>query len=245
MAKPRGVTPNEQRTNASRPARGGSASAFEKTVEQILDSIKSGAVPVGERLPPERELAQQLNVSRVTLREAIRALAEAGYVVARRGRAGGTFVTYQPGSSNGGTLKHSDVSQLEDVLTFRRIVEVGAATQAAKRELQKSDGHLLDERVQEAQEASFEDYRGADTRLHLLIAELSGSAMLVRAVADVRMRTNDLLDALPTRQRPVVYSNAQHQEIASAILAGDPAAAGNAMERHLDATAALLHGFLV
>lgn len=242
MAKPRSASTNEKPKSTFHPVRGGSA--FEKTVEQILDAIKSGDVPTGQRLPPERELALQLNVSRVTLREAIRALAEAGYVVARRGRAGGTFVTYQPGSVDGGKSKRSDVSQLEDVLTFRRIVEVGAATQAAHRRLQKSDGHMLNERVREAEEASFEDYRAADTSLHLFIAELSGSAMLVRAVADVRMRTNDLLDALPTRQRPVIHSNAQHQEIAAAILAGDPVAAASAMEHHLEATASLLHGFL-
>src|SRR5439155_8885032 len=73
-----------------RPVRGGNA--FEITVERLAQAIRLGVVPRGERLPPERELAERLQVSRVTLREAIGALREAGLLESRRGRAGGTFV---------------------------------------------------------------------------------------------------------------------------------------------------------
>src|SRR5437879_13818557 len=73
-----------------RPVRAGNA--FEETVERLLQSIRLGVVGAGQRLPAERELAERLGVSRVTLREAIRALADAGYVQSRRGRYGRTFV---------------------------------------------------------------------------------------------------------------------------------------------------------
>ncbi len=73
-----------------RPVRGGNA--FEITVARLAQAIKLGLVAEGERLPAERELAERLQVSRVTLREAIRALREAGYLESRRGRSGGTFV---------------------------------------------------------------------------------------------------------------------------------------------------------
>src|ERR1700760_3855909 len=73
-----------------RPGRGGNA--FEITVSRLAQAIRLGLVPVGERLPPERELAERLQVSRVTLREAIGALREAGLLESRRGRSGGTFV---------------------------------------------------------------------------------------------------------------------------------------------------------
>src|SRR3954470_15892278 len=73
-----------------RPVRTGNA--FEETVERLLQAIRLGVVGAGERLPSERELAERLGVSRVTLREAIRALSDAGYVESRRGRYGGTFV---------------------------------------------------------------------------------------------------------------------------------------------------------
>lgn len=73
-----------------RPVRGGNA--FEITVARLAQAIKLGLVAEGERLPAERDLAERLQVSRVTLREAIRALREAGYLESRRGRTGGTFV---------------------------------------------------------------------------------------------------------------------------------------------------------
>ncbi|HEX6870995.1 MAG TPA: FCD domain-containing protein [Micromonosporaceae bacterium] len=73
-----------------RPVRGGNA--FEITVARLVQAIKLGLVAEGERLPSERDLAERLQVSRVTLREAIRALREAGYLESRRGRTGGTFV---------------------------------------------------------------------------------------------------------------------------------------------------------
>ena len=69
------------------PVRAGNA--FEETVERMLTVIKLGLVAPGNRFPPERELAALLGVSRLTLREAIRALQQAGYVQSRRGRFGG------------------------------------------------------------------------------------------------------------------------------------------------------------
>ena len=73
-----------------RPVRAGNA--FEETVERLLSVVKLGLLGPGDRLPPERELAARLEVSRMTPREAIRALQQAGYVSSRRGCHGGTFV---------------------------------------------------------------------------------------------------------------------------------------------------------
>src|ERR1700722_7511680 len=76
------------------PVRTGNA--FEETVERLLNVIKLGLIEPGDRFPAERELAARLGISRLTLREAIRELQLAGYVQSRRGRFGGTFVTYSP-----------------------------------------------------------------------------------------------------------------------------------------------------
>ena len=70
--------------------------AFEETVERLLEGVKLGVYAPGDRLPPERELTRRLGVSRITLREALRELAAAGYVETKRGRFGGTFVICQP-----------------------------------------------------------------------------------------------------------------------------------------------------
>ena len=70
--------------------------AFEEAIEQILRLIKLGMVVPGERLLSEREMAARFGVSRPTVREAIRALAQTGYLETRRGRNGGAYVLERP-----------------------------------------------------------------------------------------------------------------------------------------------------
>ena len=116
-----------------RPVREGNA--FEETVERLLTVIKLGVVGPGERFPAERELAAQLGISRPTLREAIRELQQAGYVESRRGRSGGTFVTGAPPVPDQGELRRlarEDGDKLADALTFRLVIETGAAEALAQ-----------------------------------------------------------------------------------------------------------------
>ena len=96
----------------------------------------------------------------------------------------------------------------------------------------------------EASCAELVEYRRKDSRLHLAIAEVTGSASLTTAVADVRMRVNELLDEIPLLTPNLGHSNTQHEAIVAAILGGDPPAARQAMAEHLDGTSALLRAFL-
>jgi DNA-binding FadR family transcriptional regulator len=228
-----------------RPVREGNA--FEETVERLLQAIKLGVVGLGERLPPERELAPRLGISRVTLREAIRALQHEGYVESRRGRFGGTFVTYRPPEPRHGDLERVAVGmgeQLGDALIFRMAVETGAAQALASRRLTEDEVARLRHRLREADAAAPGDYRRFDTRFHLTIGELTGSPLLAAACADARMRLNDLLGAIPVLRRDVEHAATQHAAIVDAVLAGDPDAARRAVAEHLDGTAALLRAFL-
>ncbi|RBO70570.1 FadR/GntR family transcriptional regulator, partial [Microbacterium sp. H6] len=79
----------EVRRAVYRPLRRGNA--LEDTVARLVQTIRLGVVAPGESLPPERELAASFGVSRDTVREAIRELADTGYLLPRRGRYGGTF----------------------------------------------------------------------------------------------------------------------------------------------------------
>jgi DNA-binding FadR family transcriptional regulator len=227
-----------------RPVKTGNA--FEEAVERILQAIKLGVVGDGERLPPERELAARLNVSRVTLREAIRALQDAGYVVSRRGRYGGTFVSCRPLTLPAKRRRRPAPpgGSLEDALAFRRVVEPGAAELAAGQSLSSRERAQLLCYLDESSAAGLGSYRQSDSRLHLAIAELAGSASLLRAVADVRVRVNDFLDAIPLLEPNLAHANCQHKTIVESILAGDPGGAREAMLDHLEGTAALLRGFL-
>lgn len=242
-------------TGVLRPVREGNA--FEETVERLLTVIKLGLVGPGERFPAERELAAQLGISRLTLREAIHELHEAGYVCSRRGRFGGTFVTYNrpaPDSAELRRLATQDPEKLADALVFRLAVESGAAEALARRFAGQA-GHPGDDagsaarttllsRLAEANAASPQDYRRMDTLLHLCIAELTGSSLLASSVADARMRLNDLLNAIPVLPRNIAHSERQHAAIVESILAGDADRARREVAEHLEGTAALLRGFL-
>ncbi|HXL20782.1 MAG TPA: GntR family transcriptional regulator, partial [Streptosporangiaceae bacterium] len=106
-----------------RPVREGNA--FEETVERLLTVIKLGLIGRGDRFPPERELAAQLGISRLTLREAIRELQRADYIESRRGRLGGTFITYTrpaPNMSDLRRLAQERGQKVADALTFRYAV---------------------------------------------------------------------------------------------------------------------------
>lgn len=223
-----------------RPVR--TRNAFEETVERLLQAIRLGVAAPGEKLPAERDLAARLGVSRVTLRDAIRAIADAGYVESRRGRYGGTFVAATlPGTASPPPPR----GDLEDVLTLRRVLESGAAEAAAARTLTPADRQHLRVALTEVVAATGrEEYRRRDSRLHLAIAEVTAAPSLTTAVADVRTRVNGLLDAIPLLAANIEHSNAQHETIVAAILAGDAAGARQAMDEHLDGTAALLRGFL-
>ena len=229
-----------------RPASG---NAFENTVEQLARAIRLGVLADGEQLPPERDLAARLSVSRNTLREAIAALRDSGLVTTRRGRGGGTTVTYAaeiPASSRGvtGTFVRSGAAML-DALAFRRVVEPGAAWLAANQPLAGDQRAWLTGCLREVEDASdVAVHRVADSRLHLAIATLSGSPMLVDAVTRAQAALHDMLTAIPVLRRNIEHSNTQHEQVVAAILGGDADRARAVMEEHCDATSALLRGLI-
>src|SRR3954462_6997583 len=107
------------------------ATTFEETVDRLGTAIRLGILAPGSRLPSERDLAEQLAISRSTLRQAITALVESGHLTSVRGRTGGTFVVPGPPPAEGsaGPLPES----WREVLDVRIAVEVGVATVAADR----------------------------------------------------------------------------------------------------------------
>lgn len=223
-----------------RPVRTGNA--FEDTVCRLLSTIRLGVLAPGDSLPPERELATRLGVSRDTVREAIRSLSDAGYLVSRRGRYGGTFLAAELPPPEGAAAVTR--AELDDVLRLREILEVGAARMAAGRVLSAAERDGLRGRLADVGAAGPADYRRLDSRLHLAIAEAAGSPSLVALLAENRMRVNALLERIPLLGRNITHSEEQHAAVVRAILQGDPDGAAAAMGTHLDGSAALLHGFL-
>src|ERR671926_320774 len=104
---------------------------FEETVERLGTAIRLGILAPGARLPSERELAEQLAISRSTLRQAITALVESGHLTSVRGRGGGTFVVPEP------PLAEASAGPLPDdcrqTLDLRIAIETGVVALAAER----------------------------------------------------------------------------------------------------------------
>lgn len=229
------------------PISGGNS--YEETVERLLQTIRLGLVAPGERLPSERELAVMLDVSRDTVREATSSLAEAGYLDIKRGRYGGTFVrSGEPSPSATGSpgrpAQPPRPGEIVDLLVFREVLETGAARQAAKTDLSAPTREALWQAHLECSSAGAAHYRRLDSRLHLLLAEVTGSTRLVSELASTRMRVNELLNQIPLLAPNIAHSNRQHAEIVSAILRGQADLAELLMRDHLEGTAALLRGFL-
>ncbi|GAB3070177.1 GntR family transcriptional regulator [Pedococcus soli] len=225
--------------------RAASGNAFEVTVEQLATAIRLGVFTDGEQLPPERELAERLGVSRNTLREAIAALRDSGLVTTRRGRGGGTVITYAGSEPGTGNPHVRTGAALTDALDFRRVVEPGAAALAATRALSADQRAWLLESAKAARQAPDNAaHRLADSRLHLAVATLSGSPMLIEAVTRAQSALHELLSAIPVLPPNIAHSNDQHDAVVAAILGGDAEQARATMEEHCDATAALLRGLL-
>jgi DNA-binding FadR family transcriptional regulator len=219
--------------------------AFEVTVERLAQSIRLGVLVGGERLPPERELAETLGVSRVTLREAIGALRAAGLIESRRGRGGGTFVVSPRASRpRPGTRRQPAAVDLDDMLDLRRIVEPGAAALAATRTLTAADRASLQRFLRESTTCSPSSRRLADSRLHMAIAAATESRSVVDVVGDVQLKLTDALRRIPVIPANIEHSDRQHAAVVAAILAGEPDVARSTMEEHIDASAALLRGLL-
>jgi len=224
--------------------------AFEACVEQLGTAIRLGVYPRGSALPAERDLAERLDVSRATVREAIAALRQAGMLRTTRGRGGGSVVSYEPEapSSGGSPGLAGRREELLDCLVFRRVVEPGACWTAAGRELGAAQRMLLTTALHEVDTAAKGGdpaaHRQADSRLHLALASVTESPRTTEAVTQVQACLHDMLQAIPVLPRNIEHSTAQHHAIVTAVLAGDPSRARRTMEQHCDDTAALLRGLL-
>jgi GntR family transcriptional repressor for pyruvate dehydrogenase complex len=220
--------------------------AFEVTVERLAQGIRLGVLADGDRLPPERELAEMFGVSRATLREAIRTLRDADLLRSTRGRGGGTFVVTPTSKLRKSTAPQGRLSAaaVNDVLALRRIVEPGAAALAATRTLAAADRATLHRYLGEATGCRPEHRRLADSRLHMAIAAAGDSPSVMAAVADVQVRLTELLRAIPVIPANIAHSDRQHAAVIAAILAGQPDLARQTMEEHVDGTSALLRGLL-
>ena len=220
-----------------------SQTAFEETVDRLGTAIRLGLIAPGTRLPAERELCTRLGIARSTLRQALTALGQSGHVHAIRGRGGGTFVSdpLPPAEPPSPEL----IAGWREVCDMRLAVEVGAAVLAAERATPEQIRSL--EEVAVLLDSLLEDfpaYRQADVRLHVGLAEATGSPRVVAAVTEVQGEMTGLIALIAHPPEVLASSNAQHRRLLAAVRAGDGARAARVMSEHLHGTVHVLAGLL-
>jgi GntR family transcriptional regulator, transcriptional repressor for pyruvate dehydrogenase complex len=215
---------------------------FEETVERLGTAIRLGLLPAGSKLPPERELATELRISRSTLREALTTLTQSGHLVAQRGRRGGTFVVEAPPLAE---LESEPLGQEAwSVLEHRVAVETGATILACERAEPPAFARL-DELVEAMAEAGdFSGYRRADIRFHIGIAEAARSPRLVIEMTEVQGAMSDLIALIAHPEQVLTHSNAQHHQLVQLLRRRDATRAVGLMREHIEGTEHILAGLL-
>ena len=208
----------------------------EEIVGQISQLVHDGVLKPGDQLPPERELAQQMNVSRASVREAMRLLDTTGVVVVRPGA--GTFVAedsiqaivdaVSSRRSNGNTL-------IRDTFEMRLLLEPHVASLAAER---ATEGHIVRMRqLLDAQEADIlQGGTGVefDSKFHFAIANATNNHALVaitEAISDILSRSREISLLSPERSQ---LSHQSHLEILEGIESGRRKQAEEAMYQHIE-----------
>ena len=208
---------------------------YEDIVQQFHSLIREGNLKHGARLPSERLLAGQFNMSRSSVREAIRSLELQGLVVSRQGS--GTFINTDNLDSLvsliASTLS-SGSETLKEIFEVRHLLEPQIAAVAAERASADEVGRLVE--TLEDQERQIKDGGtgvDADTAFHFALAAATHNTALVKVVSAVEgilRRSRDQSLQEPGRAQ---RSLASHQQILNMVQAGDAEGARQAMEHHL------------
>ncbi|HET7455465.1 MAG TPA: FCD domain-containing protein, partial [Solirubrobacterales bacterium] len=205
--------------------------------------IRLGLLTPGSQLPPERQLAKQLRISRSTLRQALTALVQSGHLVSLRGRSGGTFVAARPplAEQAGEPLDQGAWAALD----YRVAIETGAVVLAAERGGEQQFDRLEELVAKMAGELEdFGEYRRTDIRFHIGIAEAAQSPRLLSAMTDVEAQMSDLIALIAHPAEVLAISNEQHGRLVKALRKGDGSRAVRQMREHTEGTEHILAGLL-
>ncbi|MCD2191909.1 FCD domain-containing protein [Actinomycetospora endophytica] len=217
-------------------ARSGTDSVVDRVIGAVVGRVESGEFSAGDRLPPEADLAAELDVSRLSLREAVRALVAAGVLEVRHGS--GTFVTdLRPDRlvrASGSFLDLVGEQGVAELFECRRVLEPGATALAATRidEAQLQD---LQERLERMRgPAEPERLVAEDLEFHAAIAAAAGNATLAALTAAVAGRTARVRIWRAIVEADVVtWTHDQHTAIVRALRNRDSLAAWTAATTHV------------
>ena len=205
---------------------------YEQVVDQIQAWIAQNGLEVGDRLPPERELASRLGVSRATVSQALVAMEGVGMVSVRHGD--GVVLVEPAGSAKVVNALRRHAQQLPEIIEAREALETKLAALAAGRRTE-SDLAAMDEALAFMERDIASGGRGVegDERFHAAVTAAGHSPLLARLMAEISDLIRETrISSLSQPDRPV-NSLRGHRKIADAIRAGDAEAAALAMQEHV------------
>jgi GntR family transcriptional repressor for pyruvate dehydrogenase complex len=205
---------------------------YEQVVDQIQAWIAQNGLEVGDRLPPERELASRLGVSRATVSQALVAMEVVGMVSVRHGD--GVVLVEPAGSAKVVNALRRHAQQLPEIIEAREALETKLAALAAGRRTE-SDLAAMDEALAFMERDIASGGRGVegDERFHAAVTAAGHSPLLARLMAEISDLIRETrISSLSQPDRPV-NSLRGHRKIADAIRAGDAEAAALAMQEHV------------
>lgn len=210
--------------------------AFEDVIARIEERIAGDGLTVGDRLPGERQLAEQLQVSRSSVREAMRVLETLGVVSSQAGRGpdAGAVLTSRPAGALTDLLRlHLGLSSLslEEVIDARLMIEQWSAARAAAQRADPSALRDALERMDGA--ATAEDFVEHDTAFHVAVAEASGNRLIAAMMRSLRDSVRRYAIEAVERLGDTSGLRADHHRIHRAIVSGDHVEAAAAVEIHL------------
>jgi GntR family transcriptional regulator, transcriptional repressor for pyruvate dehydrogenase complex len=215
---------------------------FERILLQVEEAIISGGLKPGDRLPPERDLAQTFGASRASVREALRVLEMFGVIVARRGTGpdAGSIVAASAQNGMESALRlHVGLLRIptRDMVEVRAVLEQQAARRAAERVDDKMTARLHEIVAGMRAATSIAEFNELDTEFHVEIARVSGNALLPVLMEALRgtMRRAMLegFERLSDWRGERDHLVGEHERMIGCIEAGDPEAAAAAMQSHV------------
>ena len=219
--------------------------AISGVASRLLTYLTSGETPVGTRLPPERELAASLGVGRSAIRGALAALEILGIVEVRPGSGSyvaGTTSELLPQALSWGMLVNPDST--EDLIQIRTQLETLVARLAAEKRTDEDLDYLAGCVADLAAAGSdVPAFVTADFRFHDRIATIAGNPILQQMLSTVRSLLRLWVDRSVQIGQQMTQTIADHTRLLDAIRAGQPVAAAEAMEAHMDTAAARLRAF--
>jgi len=206
---------------------------------QMVNSLIRGVWAEGEKIPPERELCQQLGVGRASLREALKALEIMGMIETRLGD--GTYVCKRSDFFSRPLLwsiASGSEADMRELVEARILIEVELAGMAAER-AKAADLRRLSDLVDQMSKAkaNAQEFVQADVEFHLTLARAASNSILMNALQLIRNLLQVwILGAVGVAGVPE-KACAQHKKLLAAIKSGDSGAARKEMRNHLQAMA--------